>query len=99
MSRTVKNNIQMVGESVMDIACIGNWHERLGALLAQDASPIVRFDMSAVEKIDTACLQLLVAFVLAAKKKKQKIEWHSRSERFLAAAHTLNLDEILSVPV
>ena len=98
MTKAAKDDIQIIGESVMDIASSRIWHERLCASLAGKATHKVSLDMSAVEKIDTACLQLLVAFVVAATRKKLKVEWTARSERFLLAARSLNLNEALSIP-
>ena len=98
MIQTVNDDVQIIGESVMDIGNSRQWQERMCALLAENGSSTVRLDMSAVEKIDTACLQLLLAFVLAAAAKDLKIEWGSPSARFLAAAHSLNLSGILRLP-
>ena len=98
MIKAAQDDIQIIGESVMDIASSRIWHERLCASLAKKATHKVSLDMSAVEKIDTACLQLLVTFVLAATRKKLTVEWTARSERFLLAARSLNLNEVLSIP-
>ena len=95
MIQAVKDDVQIIGESVMDIGNSRKLQERMCALLAEDGASTVRLDMSTVEKIDTACLQLLLAFVLAAAAKDLKIEWGSPSERFLAAAHSLNLSGVL----
>lgn len=99
MIQTVNDDVQIIGESVMDIGNSRQWQERMYALLAENGSSTVRLDMSAVEKIDTACLQLLLAFVLAAAAKNLKIEWHAPSGRFLAAARSLNLSGILRLPL
>jgi len=99
MIQTVNDDVQIIGESVMDIGNSRQWQERMCALLAENGSSTVRLDMSAVEKIDTACLQLLLAFVLAAAAKNLKIEWHTPSGRFLAAARSLNLSGILRLPL
>lgn len=99
MIQTVNDDVQIIGESVMDIGNSRQWQERMCALLAENGSSTVRLDMSTVEKIDTACLQLLLAFILAALAKNLKIEWHAPSERFLVAAHSLNLSGILRLPL
>lgn len=98
MSKVKKGDMHVVGDSVMDIAGSRLWYDRLLLILTENAPPTVRLDMSAVEKIDTACLQLLVAFVLAATGKKVKVEWHACSERFLLAARSLNLNQALRLP-
>ena len=99
MIQTVNDDVQIIGESVMDIGNSRKLQERMCALLAEDGTSTVRLDMSTVEKIDTACLQLLLAFILAALAKNLKIEWHAPSERFLVAAHSLNLSGILRLPL
>ena len=99
MIQAVNDDVQIIGESVMDIGNSRKWQERMCALLAENGSSTVRLDMSTVEKIDTACLQLLLAFMLAAAAKDIKIEWGSPSERFVAAARSLNLSGILRLPL
>jgi len=58
---------------------------------AIDAGPNVEIDATAVERVDTACLQALCVFSLEAKKKGVTLNWRSVSPSFRAAADQLGL--------
>lgn len=84
----------VVGEPVLTIAGSRDWHRRLDAAAGNPARTIV-LDMSGVEKIDTACLQLLTVFVLKVRANEIALTWHEPSDHFLAAVNCLNLNAIL----
>lgn len=86
----------VVGEPVLTISGCRDWHQRLAAAAGKPARAIV-LDMSGVEKIDTACLQLLTAFVFKARVNKIALSWHEPSNHFLAAVRCLNLNAALGV--
>ncbi len=54
-------------------------------------------DASAVEMIDTAMLQLLIAFVRKLKNEGVKISWNKPSDELLSRAVLLNLEEYLGI--
>jgi len=68
-------------------------HANLVKLSACDET--VTIDASKVEMIDTAAIQLLVAFVSTMNSKKVAVEWEKPSEGFLERVSMLNLNEIL----
>jgi len=57
----------------------------------------VSLDMSAVERVDTVCLQLLGAFVRERTRGGKSTRWHGRSDALLQAAALLGLGETLGV--
>ena len=95
MSLTAQN-IVVIGERLLTISGSRDWHRRLKTKLGNPACTIV-FDMSGVEKIDTACLQLLTAFVLKARANEIALSWHEPSAHFLEAVNCLNLNAALGV--
>lgn len=89
-------NLVVVGESLLTISGSRDWHQRLNIAGGTPTSNIV-LDMSGVEKIDSACLQLLTAFVLKARASEVTLSWYEPSEHFLAAVNCLNLNAALGV--
>ena len=77
------------------IADVGELHQQLRGAL--DASQIV-LDGTAVERIDTAALQLLVAFQREAKKHERQVNWLGVSAPLHDAASQLGLAEALTLP-
>lgn len=57
----------------------------------------ISIDASAVEMIDTAILQLLLAVTNKAKVSKQKIQWLKPSESFTSSVTLLGLSEALGL--
>jgi ABC-type transporter Mla MlaB component len=55
-------------------------------------------DVSAIERIDTAVLQLLYAFVRGRKALNRKVLWQGESECFLEAVQLLGMATHLDVP-
>jgi len=60
-------------------------------LAAYDADSTVVVDAGAVESIDTAALQLLVAFASSRRERSRAVEWHQPSSVFCEAAKMLDL--------
>lgn len=77
------------------IADVSAWHRQLRAAL--DASAIV-LDGSAVDRIDTAALQVLVAFQRDAQKRGQQVSWAGVSAPLHDAASQLGLAQTLALP-
>ncbi len=68
-------------------------------LLGADATvEPFRIDAGAVERIDTAGLQLLVSFARARSAAGGTMEWSATSEEFLRCAYRLGLSQLLSLP-
>ncbi|ORU93229.1 MAG: hypothetical protein A6F70_04960 [Cycloclasticus sp. symbiont of Bathymodiolus heckerae] len=61
------------------------------------AGDSVVLDASEVESVDTAGLQLLVAFVQHAALKKCEFEWRAPSDAFLEIAKLMGLSDALQV--
>ena len=84
------------GARSLDISAVQSWLEELtGALNAN--SQTLSLDMAEVEKIDTACLQALTAFVLRAREQRIEVVWQATSSAFRAAAEDLGLNGVLGV--
>lgn len=64
---------------------------------AIEAGDKIVLDASDVESMDTAALQLLVAFVQHAALKKREFEWREPTEAFLDAVKLMGLNDVLGV--
>jgi phospholipid transport system transporter-binding protein len=64
-----------------------------------DDSGVVQIDASAVERIDTAGLQLLAAFVRDLRTDARLVEWTDCSAALRRAAHSLGLTSALDLAV
>lgn len=84
------------GARLLEISAVGDWVDKLKGALDSGAQT-VHLDMEAVEKIDTACLQALVAFVLSAREKHMNLVWQATSDAFRAATEDLGLDSVLGL--
>jgi len=71
--------------------------------LSQEFSQLIKtnedisIDASAVEMIDTAILQLLLATTIKIKSSNHKVNWIKPSEKFIASASLLGLSEPLGI--
>ena len=77
------------------IAEVGPLHTQLRSVLG--ASQIV-LDGTAVERVDTAALQLLVVFQREAKQRERQVQWAGVSAPLHDAASQLGLVEALALP-
>jgi len=64
---------------------------------ALSAGDSVLLNASAVESVDTAGLQLLVAFVQHAALKNSAFEWQSPSDAFIETAEIMGLSAVLQL--
>lgn len=69
-----------------------------GLLPHLDSEQVVAVDAAAVERIDTAALQVLVSFVRERHAQARKIEWRGLNEAFLEAVRLLGLGAHLHLP-
>lgn len=84
------------GARLLEISAVADWVDELKGALDSGAQT-VHLDMEAVEKIDTACLQALAAFVLNAREKHMNLVWQATSDAFRTAAEDLGLDKVLGI--
>ena len=63
----------------------------------QESGPVV-VDVSALQRIDTAALQLLAAFVRDRRTAGRAVEWRGRAPALAAAAGLLGLNDMLGLP-
>lgn len=59
-------------------------------------SATVTIDVAALERIDTATMQLLCAFVRDRAARNQQVAWNGTSEAFVQAARLLGVSELLA---
>lgn len=86
-------NVVDCGER-LDIAAAGDLHANLVEALGRDCP--VRLDISRLTQVDTAGVQLLVAFTVEAHNKGIRVEWHGRPEPLHQAARRLGLADRLA---
>ena len=78
------------------VADAGTLKSGLSKLLDDAAS--VSVDISAVQRIDTAGIQILTAFVLDRMVQDREVEWCGYAPALTAAATLLGLNSILKLP-
>ncbi|MDT8453100.1 MAG: STAS domain-containing protein [Gammaproteobacteria bacterium] len=86
---------RLVLESSLVINNANGFYESLKELAAGEQT--IEIDASKVEIIDSAILQLLVAFVLDLSEKDIPLSWHQPSENLLNKASILGLTEKLGL--
>ncbi|HUA81531.1 MAG TPA: STAS domain-containing protein [Dyella sp.] len=77
------------------IADVGDLHKQLRGALE---SPHIVLDGTAVDRVDTAALQLLVAFQHEAQKRTRQVNWVGASVPLHDAATQLGLAQVLALP-
>jgi len=85
----------IVCDEVLDIAIAADLREAL--LEALRGGQPVTLDGSAVERADTAALQVLAAFFQDARSRGIPVRWHSPSAALLQAATLLGMVDILAM--
>lgn len=85
------NEAGFVLDAVMVINNAKELHEKLKEL--SQSSGTITIDASKLEMIDTANLQLLLAFVSTMKSKNVALNWKDPSPEFLERASVLNLED------
>ncbi len=74
---------------------ISEWREKMMAELAQDSELVI--DASALKRIDTAGMQLLLAVVKDATVKGCSVQWSGVSDILSQSAHWLGMSKVLGV--
>ncbi|MEH6543652.1 MAG: STAS domain-containing protein [Porticoccaceae bacterium] len=83
-------------DPIMTVSQSTGLKERFSALLENNASDIA-LDGSAVENIDSAALQLLLAFVMELKARNCKVLWPHISPQLLSRSQTLGLSAVFGM--
>jgi len=83
------------GESI-DITTVMTWRDKLLEILS--VAPDVVFEAESVEKIDTAGLQVLVAFMKDARVKGLSVTWSNPSDVLCRAAMLTGFADVLELP-
>ncbi|MDH5358597.1 MAG: STAS domain-containing protein [Gammaproteobacteria bacterium] len=81
------------GES-LNIAGVGDLYAELLALLAEGKP--VAFNVSQVERVDAASLQMLYAFSKEAEEQGNPLEWEQPSDAFYSSVKLLGLEKMLN---
>lgn len=83
----------------LESATIRDSAELQKALIARIEAPgPVRLDATAMERVDTTTLQLLVAFIHELRAASRPVEWVARSEALERAAQAVGLRAALGLP-
>ena len=88
-------NIKLPSE--LNIRQVAELKEPLNEALNADSDIVL--DASDVDMVDTAALQLLLAFIRQAALKKRPVEWRSVPDDFLNAVKLMGLGEGLNLQV
>lgn len=80
---------------MLTIANVGEIYAQLLALMADGKS--VSLDCSKIERIDTAGLQLLLAYAKEAENQSLPLDWQAPSESFVQSASSLGLASMLNL--
>jgi phospholipid transport system transporter-binding protein len=92
--KTVSDSFAVAAECT--VADAGLLKIQLAKLL--DESGIVTLDISAVQRIDTAGLQVIAAFVRERESRGRLVQWHGHAPALSNAARLLGLSDVLRLP-
>jgi len=81
----------------LTVANIHPIHEQFEALVDDKSNDHITIQASEVTRADTAGIQLLHAFVVAAKERQITLDWDSPSEKLCLAADILGMKKILGI--
>ena len=81
-------------QSVQDISSVAELHEKLKDLFKHEK---VIMDVSNVDRIDAASLQLLYSFIEEAKVNNVEVAWRSPSEAMTNSVNLLGMEEALQL--
>ena len=82
---------------VLDISGVAEFHAR--CLEALETQQNVMLNASQVDRVDTATLQVLGAFIQDVNTRQQTVQWEAPSEPLCQSAALLGLSEILCLPI
>lgn len=81
----------------LTVANVHGLHEELEALVDQHDHDHIVLLADSVMRADTAGIQLLLAFVRSAKERQIALDWNNPSDKLIAAATVLGLDDALGL--
>lgn len=79
----------------LGIADVGDLYARLLTEVAE--GNVMRFDISQLERVDAAALQMLYAYSKEAEKQGHTLRWDAPSEAFLRSARLLGLASVMNI--
>jgi len=94
---TDMNSFRIECIEVLDIAGVEAFHAH--CLEALETQKNIVLNASQVDRVDTAALQVLGAFIQDANIRQQIVQWENPSESLRQSAALLGLSEILCLPV
>jgi ABC-type transporter Mla MlaB component len=80
---------------VVDISTVNELYQQLNGVLEQDGP--VNLNAGAIERIDTAALQMFVCFIQEVKRRHREVHWQTPSEALLRSANYLGLKQVLQL--
>jgi len=81
----------------LTVSCVHPVHEHMEKMVDEESNDKIVIKASAVQRTDTAGLQLLFAFVVAAQERNIQLSWIEPSEKLLDAAEVLGMQEQLAI--
>ena len=87
----------IVLDEILDISKAAQFRSELSAYL--DVQGPLTIEAENVVRIDTACLQVLTAFIKDALAREIEVKWHCPSEAICSAAGLLGLAEVLRIEI
>ncbi len=82
---------------VLDIAGVAEFHAHCLEALGIQKNLVL--NASQVDRVDTAALQVLGAFIQDANTRQQTVQWESPSESLCQSAALLGLSSLLCLPI
>lgn len=79
----------------LGIADVGDLYAKLLTEVAE--GNVIRFDISQLERIDAAALQMLYAYSKEAEKQGHVLIWEAPSEAFLRSTRLLGLASVMNI--
>ncbi len=84
-------------EGSLDVSAASDLLERLsGTLAGDDASAHIELHLAGITRIDTACLQVLVAFARDAEALGTQVSWHEIPDVVTEASRALGVQSFLT---
>lgn len=90
-----ESNLSLIFDSVLVINDAKSLMQKINQLV--ESNDDISIDASAVEMIDTAILQLLLAATIKIRSSNHKINWINPSDKFISNASLLGLTESLGI--
>jgi anti-anti-sigma regulatory factor len=92
--------VNTVGVELPENLTIGHihpLHEMFEALVDEQSHDHITLDGAKVQRVDTAAVQLLQAFVIAAKERQLRLEWINPSPKLTQAVDLLGMKSSLGL--